>query len=112
MLTTIKRWLGLEREVYQVPPKPVTVRSPEWPRVEKEHLKLEPVCQVCSTKDNLEVHHVEPFHLYPEKELDPKNLITLCRPHHFLFGHLCGWSKVNVNCRDDCALWMGKIKAR
>jgi 5-methylcytosine-specific restriction endonuclease McrA len=81
-------------------------RSPEWPRVAHEHLSHEPACAVCGHRGRgLQVHHIKPFHLYPELELDPKNLITLCeikgRTHHLLIGHLDDWESYNKRVRED-----------
>jgi 5-methylcytosine-specific restriction protein A len=81
-------------------------RSPEWPRVEKEHLLREPACVACGHKgQGLQVHHIKPFHLHPHLELDPDNLITLCeikgREHHLLLGHLDEWESYNVHVRHD-----------
>ena len=70
-------------------------RSPQWNRVRKTHLFNHPSCAACGGKDSLEVHHIEPFHIYPSKELDPTNLITLCsakgRECHIRFGHGFNW---------------------
>ena len=91
-------------------------RSGQWPAVRKAHLEKEPEWAVCGSKgtaDNeLNVHHVLPFHKYPDKELDQTNLITLCREHHFTFGHLCEWSSWNTRVREDAAEWRRKIKDR
>lgn len=81
-------------------------RSPEWPRVAQEHLLHEPACVACGYKGRgLQVHHIKPFHLYPDLELDPRNLITLCevkgRDHHLLIGHLDDWESYNPNVRED-----------
>ncbi|GER90013.1 hypothetical protein KDW_41750 [Dictyobacter vulcani] len=81
-------------------------RSPQWPRVAHEHLSHEPACVVCGHRGKgLQVHHIKPFHLYPELELDPKNLITLCevrgRTHHLLIGHLDDWQSYNIRVRAD-----------
>jgi HNH endonuclease len=81
-------------------------RSPEWPRVEREHRLREPACVACGyTGHGIQVHHIKPFHLHPQLELDPNNLITLCevsgRDHHLLLGHLDDWESYNVNVRDD-----------
>lgn len=81
-------------------------RSPEWPRVEKEHLLREPACVACGYKgEGVQVHHIKPFHLHPHLELDPANLITLCqvdgREHHLLLGHLDEWSSFNEHVRAD-----------
>jgi hypothetical protein len=45
-------------------------------------------------------------------ELDRANLITLCRDHHFWFGHLGSWSSWNANVREDAAIWRAKIANR
>jgi 5-methylcytosine-specific restriction endonuclease McrA len=81
-------------------------RSPEWPRVAHEHLSHEPACVVCGHRGKgLQVHHIKPFHLFPELELDPNNLITLCeirgRTHHLLIGHLDNWESYNKRVRED-----------
>ena len=62
-------------------------RSGDWPRVRADFVRLHPVCEACGTKKDLNVHHIVPFHLDSSLELDPKNLITLCREHHFRIGH-------------------------
>lgn len=88
-------------------------RSPEWHRVEKEHLLHEPACVVCGHRGKgLQVHHIKPFHLHPNLELDPRNLITLCelkgRDHHLLIGHLDEWESYNVNVKEDAHHYHGK----
>jgi len=81
-------------------------RSPEWSRVAHEHLSHQPGCMVCGHRgQGLQVHHIKPFHLHPELELDPNNLITLCeirgRDHHLLIGHLDDWESYNPAVRTD-----------
>ena len=88
-------------------------RSPRWPHVEKEHLLHEPSCAACGYRGKgLQVHHIKPFHLHPDLELDPRNLITLCeikgRDHHLLIGHLDNWESYNVNVREDVKRYYGK----
>lgn len=66
----------------------------------------EPTCAACGhTGLGVQVHHIKPFHLHPNLELDPDNLITLCevkgREHHLLLGHLDNWESYNVNVRAD-----------
>lgn len=86
-------------------------RSSQWSTVAGEHLLLEPVCKACGSKDNLQVHHVLPFHFCillgrPELELDQRNLITLCEGaenHHLLLGHLDDWQSYNQDVRSDAA---------
>lgn len=95
-----------------------TKRSGHWPTVRKEHLERSPTCEVCGGNKNLEVHHIRPFHLHPDLELDPDNLITLCESNnngvncHLLFGHLGNFKSFNVNVRKDSMSWLRKILNR
>jgi 5-methylcytosine-specific restriction protein A len=105
-----------DNHVFDVEPAYGTRRSGEWSRVRDDHIKEHPVCEVCGGRDNLNVHHVEPYHLHPEKELDPTNLITLCEAPghncHFIFGHLLNWRSFNSHVREDAAIWREKIHTR
>lgn len=93
-------------------------RSPEWPRVRKEHLSKFPTCEVCGGNTKLEVHHMQPFHLHPELELDPSNLITLCESGHeganchLHYGHLGNFRSFNVDVQSDSAIWNHKLATR
>jgi hypothetical protein len=46
---------------------------------------------------------VIPFHIRPNLELDPSNLITLCRGHHLYVGHNGNWKLWNPRVREDAA---------
>ena len=85
-------------------------RSQHWPTVRKHFIESHPACEACGTKDDLNVHHVKPFHEFPELELDPSNLITLCREHHFAVGHLGNWNKANQLVREDSAILLNAKK--
>ena len=64
------------------------VRSSQWPSVRAKYMADgHDQCAACGTKSDIEVHHVESFSQHAEKELDAKNLITLCRDCHFRIGH-------------------------
>ncbi len=93
-------------------------RSPEWPKVEEEHRRLQPTCQACKPGADphagLQVHHIFPFHYCialgrPDLELDQRNLITLCENeagqpgenHHLLIGHLDDFQSSNLSVVDD-----------
>ena len=90
-------------------------RSPHWPAVRAAHLKEHPTCAACGTTANLEVHHLKPFHLFPELELDPANLMTLCESQshndHLLFGHCLSWSTFNPHAVDDSARYLDRFHA-
>jgi 5-methylcytosine-specific restriction protein A len=91
-------------------------RSGKWAAVRAEHLKNHPNCGVCGGEKNLQVHHIKAFHLHPDLELDPKNLISLCEAPgkncHLIFGHLWDFKSFNANVVEDAALWSEKLKNR
>lgn len=89
-----------------------TPRSGHWPKVRADHLAKHPACEVCGNRENVDVHHCQPYHLRPDLECDPDNLITLCRDHHLLFGHLGSWTSWNKDVREDAAIWRKKIEER
>lgn len=92
--------------------KPPIRRSPKWPGVRAQHLKAHPACEVCGTRDDCEVHHIWPVHVYPQHELDLDRLITLCPDHHLLVGHLMNWRSWNSDVVQDAKDWRRKIGRR
>lgn len=98
-MRVLKHLKGLIREKLKE-----KLRSPEWPEVRNKYLKNNPTCEACGSVKNLQVHHVEPFHLHPELELDDSNLITLCMSEndcHLLIGHGDNWRCYNPTVRQD-----------
>ena len=95
-----------------------TARSGHWPTVRKHHLEMHPTCALCGGTAKLEVHHIRPFHLHPDLELDPSNLVTLCEANkdgvncHLLFGHLGNFKSFNVDVLEDAKQWLKKIANR
>ena len=103
--------------VLEIPPKPILKqkRISGWPRIRREHLKRQPSCQVCGTKQRLSVHHIVPVWVRPEGEADPTNMITLCENPktlfcHFTFGHMGKWKRWNKAIVDDANGFAIKIK--
>jgi len=47
------------------------------------HLKGNPVCEKCGTREDIQVHHIKP--LKQGGTHKPSNLMTLCRKHHTEF---------------------------
>jgi 5-methylcytosine-specific restriction endonuclease McrA len=98
--------------------KPIAERSPKWAKVRKDFLKLNPTCAVCGGSLKLEVHHIKVFHLFPELELEPNNLITLCENGkmgvncHLSFGHLGSYKSYNETIKSDAKKWNGRFKNR
>lgn len=89
-------------------------RSSSWASVRRKFVESNPNCVACGSTEKLNVHHVKPFHAHPELELEPSNLITLCREHHFRIGHdpdgpwsplKPAWTKSNPFVRKHAQLW-------
>lgn len=110
MIEAIRAILGLSSPPGG--PMPLMARSSRWPIVRAAHLMREGECRCCLAVDDLEVHHIEPIHVNPARELDPTNLLTLCNRCHLFAGHLGRWASWNVDVRNDCMLWRAKIKRR
>jgi 5-methylcytosine-specific restriction protein A len=91
-------------------------RSSRWYSVRRKHLLTQPKCALCSGTAKLNVHHIQPFHLHPELELEPSNLITLCESDkggincHLFFGHLGNFKMINPSVLEDVAAWSIKLK--
>ena len=92
-------------------------RSSKWPTVRKNHLKEHPSCAVCGGTKKLEVHHIKSFCEFPELELEPTNLITLCESKnkgglncHLIFGHLANYKLSNPTVAEDAKVWCEKLK--
>jgi len=73
-------------------------RSGKWPAFRKQFLKGKS-CAVCGGTKTLEAHHIIPFHVAPEKELDINNLLPLCEGQktilcHLIIGHGGDYSNI------------------
>ena len=110
MLSFIHDWLHNRQTTFG------STRSPKWSEVRNKFIKENPTCAVCGKKGTalkpLNAHHLAPFHLHPEDELNPRNLISLCRPDHLLFGHLNNFKAFNPNVEEDSKIWKDKITSR
>ena len=91
-------------------------RSSRWRNIRHMHLLKHPECAVCGKTKKVEVHHVVPFHIAPDMELAPGNLMTLCENKkygincHLLIGHLGNYKRTNPVCRLDVITWNMKLK--
>lgn len=100
------------------PPKLRHRRSPRWPAIRQAWLRLHPECAACGQRDRVEVHHVDPVHVRPDRELDPTNLITLCEDGpghtdcHLILGHCGHWSAWNPTVRADADRFRLMLRSR
>jgi 5-methylcytosine-specific restriction endonuclease McrA len=89
-------------------------RAKGWPALRAAHLKRFPACAATGSTADLEVHHVVPVHVDPERELDPGNLITLTRALHFHLAHGGNWRDYNpdvVRAARIFASWVANRRA-
>lgn len=91
-------------------------RHSRWGEVARSHLLRQPRCMVCGNAKNLQVHHIRPFHLFPELELDPGNLLTLCVAGpghmncHLVVGHRGVWARWNDQVEKDAATFRSMLR--
>lgn len=90
-------------------------RSPHWSTVRSKHVEEYPECAFghnASLLNPLAVHHIKDFSTSPLEELNPDNLISLCRLHHLYHGHLGSWRSINLNIRGEVAEHITDVKNR
>jgi 5-methylcytosine-specific restriction endonuclease McrA len=81
-------------------------RDPRWKAVRRDHLRREPACAACGRRSPVTVHHIIPVTVDPCLEIDPDNLITLCRRSshgkgcHMVIGHRCNWRSFEPRVRE------------
>ena len=104
------------RALGHLPSHPVygAARSGRWPALRKKYLALHPTCAACGSTEEVEPHHVRPFHIHPDLELDAENLISLCEKHncHLAFGHNYDWHAYNPHVAEDCRIQAMRTKQR
>lgn len=83
-------------------------RSPQWASFSKRYLRGRS-CIACGSREGLTAHHVVPFHMRPDLELDEKNLVPLCTDRcHIVHGHFNDFRLDNPKVREDCAEYLRK----
>ena len=83
-------------------------RSPQWASFSKRYLRGRS-CIACGSREGLTAHHVVPFHMRPDLELDEKNLVPLCTDRcHIVHGHYNDFRLDNSTVREDCAEYLRK----
>lgn len=81
-------------------------RSGAWRGLEKRILQAQSSCEVCGATVRLQVHHVKPFHLHPDLEMEPDNLVVLCMGKnecHLQIGHGGAFRYFNPKVREHIA---------
>lgn len=79
-------------------------RSPRWDDVRDMYIATHESCAACGSMEKIQVHHIKPFHIYPELELEESNLIALCMSEnecHLSLGHGGSFRCYNPNIKKD-----------
>lgn len=92
-----------------------TARDSRWHALRDKIVKAHPFCAYCGGTTKLQAHHIRPFHLEPDLELDPSNVIVLCEDpatdHHLKIGHLGNFqSEGNPRVVEDCEANEAKMR--
>jgi 5-methylcytosine-specific restriction enzyme A len=88
-------------------------RSSGWWDVRETRITLDRgMCRACGKSKQLQVHHIKPFHIEPELELDIDNTITLCLRCHLFLGHLDWFKSSNPDVVADSKTMLTKIENR
>lgn len=66
-----------------------------WRKVRNAYVRTHPVCAACGYDKDIQVHHIQPWHINERLRYDSENLVTLCQPCHFRYGHFCNWKDWN-----------------
>ena len=105
MFASIRHKLNVWKSVRREKKKEKT-RSPKWQGVRDSFMEKHPRCAACDSSERLQCHHVKPFHLHPELELEESNLISLCMSPdecHLIFGHSGNFECFNPHVREQAA---------
>ena len=81
-------------------------RSSRWPALERRTKKSVGACEACGSKKGLQLHHVQPYHLRPDLELEPSNLMVFCMAVlgwecHLYLAHAGSFRGYNASIRVD-----------
>ena len=103
MISRIRHFVRRKRAEYRERKKEST-RSPRWRATKNRYLLEHPYCAGCGGQKHLQVHHIRPYHLHPELELEPSNLVTACMDRsecHLLICHGDNFKAFNPNVVND-----------
>ena len=95
--------------------EPGDKRNTSWRKIRLAHLEKNPRCFICDSSKSVEVHHIIPYNLAPDLELDSNNLMSLCESKkygincHLLVGHLGNYRRINPSVIVDATTWKLKL---
>ena len=72
---------------------------PLW-LIESVKKNAEYKCEICESKYNLQVHHIQPYGLHPQLGSDRDEMICLCLDCHNKYGHSNGCKWHEIKCKN------------
>lgn len=85
----------------------------KWSKFLEEYWEKYPKeCSICGTRRRVELHHIVPRHIAPDRIFDESNVIALCRSCHLRWGHLGDWDMWNPYIVDDAYRLSGLMRDR
>lgn len=106
-------WLAPVPDEHTLEPYGDFERASQWPALLAQLIAKQPFCGVCGRPQKdvekaggiLTGHHIQPVHVYPDRELDPDNVFIICesrglRNCHFGWGHFYNWSAWNPDIKE------------
>jgi 5-methylcytosine-specific restriction endonuclease McrA len=91
-------WETIKRHYLNLTAKDGASLNCSWQKCKREFFKTVPKrCVMCGYKKEIQLHHVIPRHICPERAVDHTNLIALCRDCHFHSAHMNNYHNYNKN---------------
>ena len=98
------------QKTQDAPGTPKESRDPRWQAASKKYLQKNRTC-ICCGKKAVVTHHLKPFHLFPELEMEPSNWRAMCAPCHLIVGHLGNFSNYNPALDEHAAILLTAKRA-
>ena len=73
----------------------------EWRIARARCIRRDKVCQICGTRQNRQVHHIDDASYHPNKRYDPDNLVCMCRGCHLHAFHILYKKGYRKKCTKD-----------
>ena len=89
-------------DIIRLPKKVIThiKNKRKWLDIQRKFRRENPLCAVCGSDTNIEVHHIIPVNVNESLCFEESNLISLCRKYkncHLVHGHLGNFNNYNPN---------------
>lgn len=113
MISTLLQAVGLQTN----PKTQGRKRSPKWSALSSKVIaKAGGICAACGRVHQPNAHHIKPFNVFPELELEESNIIVLGEGGtincHLWIGHNGRWDTYNPDVVEDCRQFREMLAGR